>query len=1209
MSASVPESVLTTDQLLELGHFDRDFADILDEALVGSEAADATGIGINIEDHGAIANDVTAGLTNLAALNDAIARSIALEIYTVFTPAKRFYFDRAPGTTRSILFDGLKGIRFVGVPNKSEWRAVPNIAGTALLCRTFQITACRNLEIDGMIIDGGWGNALAKIGYLSHLVALPQTTIYFENVDDLPDAGRILVPTDAGIQTVTYTGKTGGIDPHLTGCSGGTGTMRLNNKCALFNRSVGSSTVALASNGVTLSATPQNITLISTASFPTSVQTGEARVYVSGTPSLIQWTGIAGNVLQGVTGTATLVGAGDGSGSVVQFVTGQGDQLATNAASIQDDPKNHGFVYGTDGETFTANKGITFRNCKLRNFYGDGVACYYSEDVKLIDTTIELCARNNVTLSNDAHGMTIDRCKLISAFATAIDSEPVEGPTSRVRVTNTTIEPWWDPASTINLVVTIQGGVVNRPAPWNYTSDWVITGCTIEGSIQVSCATDIHIHNNALTNKRSARAVVLVDQYCGDVWVDGNKIRAEGGNTAEANRGAITVLPYRFNDNSAGVPRQCHITKNVIEARDGMAGVWTGAVGGYQGFSGLSATGYTVPPGSGQNGVLAFSGTPFAGLPTNVLLGHKVLIGTSYACITANTNNTLTVAPVANVGVRCFFDAQGRTMADPSSFPVAAKVLPTGGWVHVEDNEVDCTADASAAGGSCYVFNTSSTWDEGYTDVRVSFKGNTGNGATGPGMIVSVQGGGDPSWLEVVDNKLYDNQATQTMTMGIQFVNANAWQFISFFGNEAPGFTLQKGLKEANYWFTGGSTPSTYAGNVDPEGFLFAEPTSLYHWLQASTLLMKGSAVDFDTGWAVVKTTPVPGIRGFSTLKGGTTALTWTTDEMPPSVLEDTEVLIVNDTAAGSDPGAASLSTPSRFVQLSSDVGFLGGVNYYHRCTLFTRTKRSTDVPPVVANAGARGLRAVIVALKDLTKVGSVVGGVVSANGSSNPGPSPVSVGGALVTDVNNALALNIVSWFSGIYGTADSFVNTDQAELSVQLQASTTAVDSNYPQIAIATGRVLDSGTTVNATTCTLSPNTYAVWAAFQIWFKPFEEPARATGTITCTTKANYVDGETHTIGDGMSIAKVYEFDVAGDGVTGGRVQVNISTDTTAAQVAARLRTAILANQPSLAVVDNADGSLALTHQWAGQGGNVTMSDTVTNVGHTHTGMSNGKG
>jgi hypothetical protein len=117
----------------------------------------------------------------------------------------------------------------------------------------------------------------------------------------------------------------------------------------------------------------------------------------------------------------------------------------------------------------------------------------------------------------------------------------------------------------------------------------------------------------------------------------------------------------------------------------------------------------------------------------------------------------------------------------------------------------------------------------------------------------------------------------------------------------------------------------------------------------------------------------------------------------------------------------------------------------------------------------------------------------------------------------------------------------------------------------------------------------------------------SKSTGVITCTTKANYADTDYMTIGDGIAPAKLYEFDTAGDGVTAGRVQVNISSDTTAATVAARLKTAIEANQPALTVVDNLDGTLTVTHKLGGAIGNATMSENVANAAHTVSGLSGG--
>jgi len=97
----------------------------------------------------------------------------------------------------------------------------------------------------------------------------------------------------------------------------------------------------------------------------------------------------------------------------------------------------------------------------------------------------------------------------------------------------------------------------------------------------------------------------------------------------------------------------------------------------------------------------------------------------------------------------------------------------------------------------------------------------------------------------------------------------------------------------------------------------------------------------------------------------------------------------------------------------------------------------------------------------------------------------------------------------------------------------------------------------------------------------------------ITCVTKANLVDTDFITIVH-PSVTKIYEFDTAGNGVTAGRVQVNVSADTTAANVAARLRTAILANQATLEVTDNTDGTLTVV----GPDVVVTITENVANAG-----------
>lgn len=122
------------------------------------------------------------------------------------------------------------------------------------------------------------------------------------------------------------------------------------------------------------------------------------------------------------------------------------------------------------------------------------------------------------------------------------------------------------------------------------------------------------------------------------------------------------------------------------------------------------------------------------------------------------------------------------------------------------------------------------------------------------------------------------------------------------------------------------------------------------------------------------------------------------------------------------------------------------------------------------------------------------------------------------------------------------------------------------------------------------------------------FTPAAAATGLITCVSNANMADTDFITIGDGMNPAVVYEYDKAGDGVTGGRATWAVAGGAGgAADVAATLRTAILANQPGLSVTDNLDGTLSIAHKWPGTGGNVTITENVANAGFLVSGLSGG--
>lgn len=115
-----------------------------------------------------------------------------------------------------------------------------------------------------------------------------------------------------------------------------------------------------------------------------------------------------------------------------------------------------------------------------------------------------------------------------------------------------------------------------------------------------------------------------------------------------------------------------------------------------------------------------------------------------------------------------------------------------------------------------------------------------------------------------------------------------------------------------------------------------------------------------------------------------------------------------------------------------------------------------------------------------------------------------------------------------------------------------------------------------------------------------------KATGLITCATKANLDDNDTFVLSDG-TITKTYEFDTAGDGGTAGSVIMDVSGATTAATVATIVAAAINTAHPGITAVAVGDGTITLTNDQPGAFGNVTITENVTHATFLVSGMSGG--
>jgi phage baseplate assembly protein gpV len=120
--------------------------------------------------------------------------------------------------------------------------------------------------------------------------------------------------------------------------------------------------------------------------------------------------------------------------------------------------------------------------------------------------------------------------------------------------------------------------------------------------------------------------------------------------------------------------------------------------------------------------------------------------------------------------------------------------------------------------------------------------------------------------------------------------------------------------------------------------------------------------------------------------------------------------------------------------------------------------------------------------------------------------------------------------------------------------------------------------------------------------------EAQKATGSITATTGALTVDGETFTITNAAAVAKVFEFD-SGGGVGVGNIAVPFTGAETAAQMAGLIQAAI-SGAAGFGVVADAPvvATVGLTQSDPGAGANYAIASTVADVNFVVAGFIGGQ-
>lgn len=116
-----------------------------------------------------------------------------------------------------------------------------------------------------------------------------------------------------------------------------------------------------------------------------------------------------------------------------------------------------------------------------------------------------------------------------------------------------------------------------------------------------------------------------------------------------------------------------------------------------------------------------------------------------------------------------------------------------------------------------------------------------------------------------------------------------------------------------------------------------------------------------------------------------------------------------------------------------------------------------------------------------------------------------------------------------------------------------------------------------------------------------------KATGTITAVAVASLVDGETFTVGDARGKSCVFVLDVDGTyTAAAGRWRVNVSALTSSTDVATAIAAAVNAS-PIEVTATSSGATVSLTQSWPGTEGNMTILDSVADVGFVVSGFSSG--
>jgi hypothetical protein len=519
-------------------------------------------------------------------------------------------------------------------------------------------------------------------------------------------------------------------------------------------------TISSDSSGDALPQATINVT--DTTGFPSS---GTFQIVHTTGPETITYTGKTARTFTGCTGgTGTLF-----VGTKVGYIE---DQSGINHTA-QVDPKN--YLLMVRGAT-----DLLVDNCVFRQAYGDFIWCGYATGAPTLpggdgnSWTInahfrncvgDISARNGFTLGQGVEGVYLDNCRFTNIQSQALDSEPVDQPTRNVYVHRCYLDGWWIPSTGIvNAPVSIAGGTSTKPGPHAFARAWRLTDNIIMGSVILQMAEDIELRGNTIICDfdGDSYAPILCQMHCDGVRIVDNFIydRTGDGTAGQSHDAAIHMEVYS-SSNYNGQPSGVIIRGNRIIARNGHAGIFLNGTGG-----GAYSTSTQQADDTGTaTGVAATTLTDTGKAWTvNQWSGWMVRRGTAWATVVSNTATVLTL-DTPTFFESAWFDYRGKQVAVPSTGTY--QITTSRQIATIEGNDIDCSNDGYGQGG------VGIHLAGGRPGGRMTCRNNRIRNASGD--AIKIEGATTPDrympWVEVTDNKAFDDQATPTCTNTVRFIN------------------------------------------------------------------------------------------------------------------------------------------------------------------------------------------------------------------------------------------------------------------------------------------------------------------------------------------------------------------------------------------------------------------------------------------------------